>query len=318
VNSGGGATWHENQLIPITRNERLEEVYWTYSYSPIDDDSAPSGVGGVLVVCTETTAQILAAREKAAELERLDRMFHQAPGAIAMLRGPSHVFEVINPAYAQLVGHRDILGKTVADALPEVAAQGFTDLLDRVFQTGETYVGRAVPVSLLRTLGAEPEERCLDFVCQPLVNDVQEVTGIFVQATDVTDVAHAEAALRALNAELEHRVQTEIAERLKTEEALRQSQKMEAVGQLTGGLAHDFNNLLTGIMGSLELVEIRLRQGRLTELDRYIIAAREAAKRAAALTQQFAVQWLTLGRLRTAMLQDTAGTTTANSHAGGR
>jgi len=286
VMSGGGATWHENQLIPITRNGRLEEVYWTYSYSPIDDDSAPSGVGGVLVVCTETTAQILAAREKAAELERMDRMFRQAPGAIAMLRGPSHVFEVINPAYAQLVGHRDILGKTITDALPEVAAQGFTDLLDRVFQTGETYVGRAVPVLLLRTPGAEPERRCLDFVYQPLVNDAREVTGIFVQATDVTDVAHAEAALRALNAELEHRVETEIAERLKTEEALRQSQKMEAVGQLTGGLAHDFNNLLTGIMGSLELLEIRLRQGRLTELDRYIMAAREAAKRAAALTHR--------------------------------
>ncbi len=57
VISGGGATWHENHLVPITRNGRLEEVYWTYSYSPIDDDSAPNGVGGVLVVCqTETTA----------------------------------------------------------------------------------------------------------------------------------------------------------------------------------------------------------------------------------------------------------------------
>src|SRR4051812_43881215 len=60
VMSGRGATWSENALIPITRNGRLEDVYWTYSYGPIDDESAPHGVGGVLVVCTETTRTVLA------------------------------------------------------------------------------------------------------------------------------------------------------------------------------------------------------------------------------------------------------------------
>jgi PAS domain S-box-containing protein len=79
----------------------------------------------------------------------------------------------------------------------------------------------------------------------------------------------------------------EAAEALKrTEEALRQAQKMEAVGQLTGGLAHDFNNLLTGIAGSLELLQTRMSQGRLTDLDRYINAAQGASRRAAALTHR--------------------------------
>lgn len=71
-----------------------------------------------------------------------------------------------------------------------------------------------------------------------------------------------------------------------TEEHLRQSQKMEAVGQLTGGLAHDFNNLLTGITGSLELLRTRVAQGRSDDLDRFIIAAQGAASRAASLTHR--------------------------------
>ncbi|WP_336512453.1 ATP-binding protein [Roseomonas haemaphysalidis] len=79
-----------------------------------------------------------------------------------------------------------------------------------------------------------------------------------------------------------------IAERAlaRSEEALRQAQKMEAVGQLTGGLAHDFNNLLTGMMGNLELLQLRVARGQLDDLDRFVSAAQGAGRRAAALTQR--------------------------------
>jgi PAS domain S-box-containing protein len=82
------------------------------------------------------------------------------------------------------------------------------------------------------------------------------------------------------------KVTRDLSEKRAIEEQLRQSQKMEAVGQLTGGLAHDFNNLLTGIGGSLEMMQVRIAQGRTGELDRYVVAAQGAVKRAAGLTHR--------------------------------
>ena len=96
----------------------------------------------------------------------------------------------------------------------------------------------------------------------------------------------AAAALRVLNETLEQRVADRTTELMRAEEQLRQAQKMEAVGQLTGGLAHDFNNLLAGVSGALELITVRMSQGRLADVDRYVVAAQGATKRAAALTHR--------------------------------
>jgi PAS domain S-box-containing protein len=120
----------------------------------------------------------------------------------------------------------------------------------------------------------------------PLLDEEGEVIGLIGSSIDVTARKKAEAAVLELNQTLEERVRTAIAEREKAEEALHQAQKMEAVGQLTGGIAHDFNNLLAGLSGSLELMHMRLKQGRTDDLERYLNVAQGAVKRAASLTHR--------------------------------
>jgi PAS domain S-box-containing protein len=144
-----------------------------------------------------------------AEMERLRVLLEQSPSFMAVLRGPEHRFELANPQYMQLVGHRDVLGKTVRAALPEVEGQGLFELLDQVYRTGEAYFGQAYPIPLQRKPGGEPEVRILDFIYQPIRNIDGAVTGVFVQGIDVTKAHEAATALRA--SEAQFRTFTEVA-----------------------------------------------------------------------------------------------------------
>ena len=202
VMAGGGATWQENALVPITRNGRREEVYWTYSYGPIDDDAAPNGVGGVLVVCTETTEQVLSRRQATRDAEHLARLFQQAPGFMALLRGPDHVFELVNPAYAVLVGRGDLIGQPVRAVFPDIEGQGFFELLDSVFASGEAYSTHGAPITLPAASDSPVCTRLFDFAYRPMRDSTGAVTGIFVEGSDVTDRALAEAARRESEARL--------------------------------------------------------------------------------------------------------------------
>ena len=522
VMSGGGATWHENQLVPVTRHGRLEQVYWTYSYSPIDEGE---GIGGVLVVCRDVTKDYLAAaalREREAELARVQQigrigglevdlrtgfrnrrspeylLIHGLPPdatnesheewvqrihpddreatekkfreAIAGKAGEYTVqYRIIRPSDGEtrwisvkstierdengtairLVGaHTDVTEQVVADqalrrseeefrtlaeAVPHhVWTAGADGLLNwfnpRVYEYagsgpgeldgekwgkivhpddvpnalaawrkaiagGDAYevefrlrradgafrwfLARAVPArdergAIVRWIGTNTDVHDQKLIAgelaelnATLAQRVEEKTRerdrIWNVSQDLLVVADRDGVWRTVNpawtrtlgwseAELLNRTsewlehpddgglaraqvkklgtsettvrfesrfrhkdgsyrwlswtgvsdkdtnyavardvtaEKAAAERLKvTEEALRQSQKMEAVGQLTGGIAHDFNNLLTGIVGSLDLLQTRLNQGRTDNVARYIDAAMTSANRAAALTHR--------------------------------
>jgi PAS domain S-box-containing protein len=410
VMSGGGATWHENQLVPVTRHGRLEQVYWTYGYSPIDEDD---GIGGVLVVCRDVTNDYLASvalREREAELARVQQLgrigglevdlttgfrnrrspeyllIHGLPpdaineshedwvgrihpedreateqkfrDAVAGdVREYSAQYRIIRPSDGEtrwisvkstierdaqgkairLVGaHSDVTEQVAADMALRQSEEQFRKLADQLAELNATLaqrveektrerdriwnvsqdllvvadrngVWRTVNPAWTRTLGwseAELLNRTSEWLEHPGDGGItraevgkfgaSETTVKFesrfrhkdgsyrwLSWTGVPDRDHIYAVARDVTAE------KAAAERLKaTEEALLQSQKMEAVGQLTGGIAHDFNNLLTGIVGSLDLLQTRLSQGRTDNFARYINAAMTSANRAAALTHR--------------------------------
>jgi PAS domain-containing protein len=187
VMSGRGSTWNENALVPITRNGKREDVYWTYSYGPIDDPLAPTGVGGVLVVCTETTQTVLANRRLALEREHFSQVFAQAPSVTAMLRGPEHRFELANAAYLRFVNGREVIGKTVAEALPEAVEQGYVRLLDEVYASGKAYTASGHKFVFRATPHGAPSARYVDFVYQPIKEPDGRVSGILVHGIDMTE-----------------------------------------------------------------------------------------------------------------------------------
>ncbi|WP_427912231.1 PAS domain-containing protein [Ramlibacter sp. MMS24-I3-19] len=141
-------------------------------------------------------------RQREAEIARWREVFAQAPAPIALLRGPDHRFEFANDAYLRLVGNRDVVGRSVAEALPEVTSQGFLQILDRVLSSGEAYVGNGAVVKLQHRPGQPLEDRIMDFIYQPVRDAAGAVDGIFVLVTDVTERARAETALRLSNWQL--------------------------------------------------------------------------------------------------------------------
>jgi len=204
VMRGEGATWHENQLVPIMRHGAIQDVYWTYSFGPIDEPEFAHGVGGVLVICTETTEQVLAERRLSAERGRFVQLFDQAPTFLAVLHGPEHVFELVNPGYLKLIGDRPLVGRTLAEALPEAVAQGYLTLLDEVYRTGKPFSAYGARYAAQVSPDSPIDERFVDFVYQPITDRDGSVSGIFVQGVDVTSRALTDRALALDRARLDY------------------------------------------------------------------------------------------------------------------
>jgi PAS domain S-box-containing protein len=133
-------------------------------------------------------------RTLANERDRLRLLFQQAPGFMAILHGPQHIFEMCNESYFRLIGRRDVAGRPARQVFPDLEGQPFFKLLDQVYATGKAHVSTAAPIDLLRTPGGMPERRYLDFIYQPIFDD-GVVSGIFAEGHDITDLIKAQEQL---------------------------------------------------------------------------------------------------------------------------
>jgi len=190
----GGTLAYSDQELTLYRHGRPEQVFMDLDYSPIADEHGRPV--GVIAIVVETTEKVAAERWRDAERERMRQMFAQAPGFMAMLHGPEHVFELANAAYMQLIGHRDVVGLTVREALPDIEGQGYFELLDRVYESGEPFMGKGLKAWLQPEPGAAPEEHFLDLIYQPVRDPDGRVVGIFVEGADVTERHLAEISAR--------------------------------------------------------------------------------------------------------------------------
>ncbi|GJE61416.1 PAS domain-containing protein [Methylobacterium trifolii] len=184
--------------LTLHRNGYPEETHFAFSYTPVPGDDGT--IVGLFCACTETTRQVLAERQGASERQRQQALLQQMPGFVAVLRGPSHVFEYVNDAYVAFAGRRDYIGRNVRAAFPELADQGFYELLDQVYSSGEPFAARALPIRF----AGEDGDRFLDFLYQPVRDQAGVVTGIFVGGYEVSDQIRSQAAL----AESESRYRT--------------------------------------------------------------------------------------------------------------
>ena len=189
--TGKSAFWKANAPAPDACGGRHDDVLWTYGFCPVLDEATAGRIGGVLVRIDGIAAPAERRRtERAgsslADRDRLARMFDQAHSFMALLGGPQHRFDLVNPAYLRIVGKRDIIGKTVAEALPEAVGQGYVALLDHVYASGQAFSQTGARFLVQADPNAAPHEHFLDFVYQPITDDTGKVAGIFVEGFDIT------------------------------------------------------------------------------------------------------------------------------------
>lgn len=209
----------------------FERRYWTATHTPLFDDDGKvefvlqntidvtdmvrlkeSGsfpfatVPGELALLRHAQEVEEAYQETVSESAEFRRLFRQAPGMIAVLEGPDQIFTFVNDSFSRFVGGRDMLGMPVREAMPEMAGQGYLEMMEAVYRDGRSFQGEGVRLMVCSDPEAEPAEVYIDFAYNPIRDAEGKITGVFLQSADRTEFVRAVQRQRNLIDELNHRV----------------------------------------------------------------------------------------------------------------
>lgn len=198
VMSSGEPVWFEDQLVPFFRNGKIEDIYWTFSYSPVYDDQGQ--INGVFVTCTETTKKVLVFNQLHDSERRFQNLVTDATVGIIVLIGQDMIVEIVNDAYGQLIGRsrEELLGKPLFSVIPETEPH-FRTLHEKVRTTGEPIYLSDHPYFVF--VNGEKKEGFVNLVYQPYRGGGGEVEGVMILRQDVTELVMAKLRMEEVVAE---------------------------------------------------------------------------------------------------------------------
>ena len=231
-------------------------------FAPIREEGG--NVTALFGARADAAEQGQAVHEAVRERDALHRLFEQAPGFMALLEGPEHRYTFSNPSNNRLLGRCDLVGKTVAEAFPELVAAGLIEILDRVYATGKPYIGNGLAFDIRDHSDADAQRRVVNLVYQPIRATADApVTGIFIEGHDVTDQYEAHARIQAQHVELIH------------------VSRVSAMGTMASTVAHELNQPLTAISNYLSAASRIAGRGEIDpRLASCLASAQEASLRA--------------------------------------